>query len=97
MICLPRRKGLPPGSRESATTWRRLIQPRLNAIGLDWTTFQILRRTHASLYRQAGIDPKLVADQFGHGLGVNLDVYTVAPLDKRQEAVQTLEASLVRS
>ena len=32
--------------------------------------------THASLSRQAGIDPKLVADQLGHGLGVNLDVYT---------------------
>jgi len=46
-----------------------------------------MRRTHASLCRQAGIDPKLVADQLGHGLGVNLDVYTLAPLHKRQEAV----------
>jgi len=44
-----------------------------------------------------GYDPKLVADQLGHGLGVNLDVYTVPRLDKRQEAVQALEASLVRS
>ena len=39
----------------------------------------------------------LVADQLGHGLGVNLDVYTVVPLDKRQEAVQALEASLICS
>jgi hypothetical protein len=46
--------------------------------------------------RQAGSDPKLVADQLGHGLGVNLDVYTVAALDQRQEAVQTLEATLTR-
>jgi integrase len=75
-------------------TWRRLIRPRLKTIGRDWATFQILRRTHASLCRQAGIDPKLVADQLGHGLGVNLDVYTVVPLDKRQEAVQALEASI---
>ena len=45
--------------------------------------------------RQAGIDPKLVADQLGHGLGVNLDVYTVAALDRRQDAVEVLEASLV--
>src|SRR2546425_3621953 len=52
---------------------------------LPISTFQIMRRTHASLSRQAGIDPKLVADQLGHGLGVNLDVYTVAALDKRQE------------
>jgi len=49
------------------------------------------RRTHASLSRQAGIDPKLVADQLGHGLGVNLDVYTVAALDKRQDAVEGLK------
>jgi len=56
-----------------------------------------MRRTHASLCRQAGIDPKLVADQLGHGLGVNLDVYTVAGLDQRQQAVQTLEASIVKS
>jgi hypothetical protein len=46
--------------------------------------------------RQAGIDPKLVADQLGHGLGVNLDVYTVVGLDQRQQAVQTLEATIVR-
>ena len=46
--------------------------------------------------RQAGIDPKLVADQLGHGLGVNLDVYTVAALDKRQDAVEVLESALER-
>jgi hypothetical protein len=55
-----------------------------------------MRRTHASLCRQAGIDPKLVADQLGHGLGANLDVYTVVGLDQRQQAVQTLEATIVR-
>jgi hypothetical protein len=53
--------------------------------------------SHASLSRQAGIDPKLVADQLGHGLGVNLDVYTVAALNQRQEAVQALETTLIRA
>ena len=76
-------------------TWRRLIAPKLKPTGLDWATFQVMRRTHASLCRQAGIDPKLVADQLGHGLGVNLDVYTVADLDQRQQAVQILEATIV--
>ena len=33
--------------------------------------------------------------QRGHGLGVNLDVYTVAALEKRQHAVEVLEASLI--
>jgi integrase len=78
-------------------TWRRLIAPKFKTIGLHWATFQTMRRTHASLCRQAGIDPKLVADQLGHGLGVNLDVYTVAGLDQRQQAVQTLEATIVKS
>jgi integrase len=75
--------------------WRRVILPKLEPLNLDWATFQVMRRTHASLSRQAGIDPKLVADQLGHGLGVNLDVYTVAALDKRRQAVETLEASLL--
>jgi hypothetical protein len=54
-----------------------------------------MRRTHASLSRKAGIDPKLVADQLGHGIGVNLDVYTIADLEQRLAAVNTLELSLV--
>src|SRR5215813_6947583 len=91
----PSAKGTTPLDRDN--TWRGLIAPRLKTIQLDWATFQIMRRTHASLSRQAGIDPKLVADQLGHGLGVNLDVYTVAALDQRQHAVQALETTLIRA
>ena len=89
----PSAKRTRPLDRDSA--WRWLIRPRLKAVGLELATFQIMRRTHASLSRQVGIDPKLVADQLGHGLGVHLDVYTVAALEKRQHAVEVLEASLV--
>jgi len=53
-----------------------------------------MRRTHASLSRKAGIDPKLVADQLDHGLGVNLDVYTISDLTQRLESVNLLEQSL---
>ena len=90
----PSAKSTTPLGRDNA--WRGLLAPRLKTIQLEWATFQIMRRTHASLSRQAGIDPKLVADQLGHGLGVNLDVYTVAALDKRQDAVEVLESALVR-
>jgi integrase len=90
----PTAKTRGPLRRDNA--WRQFIQPRLNTVGLDWATFQIMRRTHASLSREAGIDPKLVADQLGHGLGVNLDVYTVAALEKRQHAVEALETSVVK-
>jgi integrase len=91
----PSAKRTTPLGRDN--TWRGLIAPRLKTIQLGWATFQIMRRTHASLSRQAGIDPKLVADQLGHGLGMNLDVYTVAALNQRQEAVQALETTLIRA
>ena len=91
----PSAKRTTPLDRDN--TWRGLIAPRLKEIQLEWATFQIMRRTHASLSRQAGIDPTLVADQLGHGLGVNLDVYTVAALNQRQEAVQALETALIRA
>jgi hypothetical protein len=54
-----------------------------------------MRRTHASLSPNAGIDPKLVADQLGHGIGVNIDTYTIADLEQRLAAVNTLEQGLV--
>jgi integrase len=52
-----------PLGRDSA--WRWILRPPLQRIGLEWATFQVLRRTHATLARQANIDPKLVADQLG--------------------------------
>ena len=42
-------------------TWRRL-RPRLKPAGLEWATFQIMRRTRAILSGRAGIDPKIVAE-----------------------------------
>jgi integrase len=80
---------------ERDNLWRWQIRPRLKTVGLEWASFQVMRRSHASLSREAGIDPKIVADQLGHGLGVNLDIYTVVALEKRQHAVELLEASLV--
>ena len=56
--------------------WYRNMKPKLEAVGLGWANFQVLRRTHASLGHEAGIDPKVSADQRAHGIGVALDVYT---------------------
>ena len=76
--------------------WRRNIRPRIEKVGLEWATFQVMRRTHSTLSRKAGIDPKLVADQLGHGIGLNLDIYTVAGLDQRLRAVTALESTLIQ-
>jgi len=78
-----------------ANLWRRDMEPKLKPLGLEWATFQVMRRTHASLSRRAGIDPKVVADQLGHGLGVNLDVYTKSDLEQRSEAVKKLESEVL--
>ena len=53
------------------------------------TGFQVMRCTHAILSRKAGIDPKLVPDQLGHGLGVNPDLYTISDLGQRLESVSS--------
>ena len=43
--------------------WRRHIQPRLATVGLGWANFWVMRRTHSSVMKKLGVDPKLVADQ----------------------------------
>ena len=75
--------------------WYRHMLPRLEPIGLGWGNFQVLRRTHASLGHDAGIDPKVAADQRGHGIGVAIDVYTKAALSRRAEAAEQLENAVL--
>ena len=42
-----------------------------------------------------GVDGKLVADQLGHSLDVNQNIYTQSPVEIRLEAVNKLERSLL--
>lgn len=75
--------------------WRRHMQPLLDPVGLGWANFQVLRRTHASLGHDAKIDPKVAADQRGHGIGVAIDVYTKTALSRRAEAAEQLENAVL--
>ena len=45
--------------------WRRHMQPKLKTIGMEWATFQVLRKTNASLSQKAGVDPKVSSGQRG--------------------------------
>jgi len=72
------------------------MKPKLMKIGLGWATFQILRKTNASLSKKAGVDPKVASDQRGHGIGVSLDVYTSSDMEQKKEALQKLEAAVLR-
>jgi integrase len=77
--------------------WRRHIQPKLDAIGLGWANFHVFRRTHATHMNQNGAHPKVIADNMGHSVDVNQNVYTRTPLEVRREAVNSLAAKLRES
>jgi len=75
--------------------WRRSMFPKLNAVGLGWANFLVMRRTHATMMKQIGADPKLAADQLGHSVDVNQNVYTQSPVESRLDMVNKLEQSLL--
>jgi len=76
--------------------WRRNMRPKLEAVGLEWATFQVLRKTNASLSKKCGVDPKVASDQRGHGIGVSMDVYTSSDMEQKRAAVNKLEAAVLR-
>jgi len=73
--------------------WRRWIKPRLRDIGLEWINFQVMRRTSASRMHESGVNPKEVADQLGHSVDVDVNVYTQTSIEARQKAMNALESS----
>jgi integrase len=82
-----------PLSRDNVL--RRHIAPKLEAVGLGWVDFHVMRRTHASLMNEIHDDPKLVADQMGHTVDVNQHVYTRASVARRRKAVDRLESTVI--
>src|SRR5215471_733015 len=75
--------------------WYRHMKPALAKVGLGWANFQVPRRTHASLGHEAKVDPKVAADQRGHGIGVALDIYTHSSVEARRLAAEILERSVL--
>jgi len=73
-------------------TWHHRIGPRLKVSGLDWINFQILRRSCSSLLSDSGVEGKVVADQLGHTLDVNQNVYTRVAFGRQEEAVNRLNS-----
>jgi integrase len=71
------------------------VKTKLDPIGLGWVNFQVMRRTHASLGHKAKVDPKVAADQRGHGIGVALDVYTKSSIEERAVAANQLEEAVL--
>lgn len=86
----------PASPLDMANVWKRSFEPRLRNLGLEWATFQVLRKTNASLSQKAGVDAKVSADQRGHGLGVSMEVYTISDLQQKREGVKKLESHVAR-
>ena len=47
--------------------------------------------------RDNDVDPKVVADQLGHSLDANLNVYMQRALSLRAQAVNTLESTVEKA
>ena len=62
------------------------LPPKLKPIGLAWANFQVMRRTHSSLLKELDVDPQVRAEQMGHTVDVNENVYTITSLKRRREA-----------
>jgi|SRR5580692_1295421 integrase len=74
--------------------WTRNIGPKLDEAGLPLVNFQVMRRSSSTLLNTLGVEGKLLADQLGHSLDVNKNVYTHSPVAVRREAVNRLERAL---
>ena len=74
--------------------WRRSFLPKLQPVGLAWANFQVMRRTHSTLLKELDVDPHVRAEQMGHTVDVNENVYTVTSLKRRREAVNALENAI---
>ena len=81
-----------PISRDNC--WRRDFSPNLEKVGLTWANFQVMRRTHSSLLKDLDVDPHIRAEQMGHSVDVNENVYTMASMTRRRAAVNRLDEAL---
>ena len=46
--------------------WRKCMHPKLKPVGLGWATFQVMRRTFATLSKAAGVDAHTRSAQMGN-------------------------------
>jgi integrase len=71
--------------------WLRYMHPWLEPIGLDWATFQVMRRTFATLSKKAGVNAHTRSAQMGNTVNVNENEYAVATFEEKLAAVRLLE------
>jgi hypothetical protein len=72
------------------------MEPRLRTVGLQWATFQVMRRTFATLSKQAGVDAHTRSAEMGNTVDVNENEYAVSSFQDRLKAVRHLESTVLQ-
>jgi integrase len=76
--------------------WRRYMLPKLKPAGLEWATFQVMRRTFATRSKQVGVDAHTRSAQMGNTVDVNENEYAVATFEQKLAAVRRLETAVIQ-
>ncbi|SRR5579883_310094 len=76
--------------------WRRILQPKLAVVGLEWANFQVMRRTYATWSRDIGVDAHTRSAQMGNTVNVNENEYAVATFEQKLAAVEKLETAVIQ-
>lgn len=76
--------------------WRRYMLPKLKPIRLEWATFQVMKRTFATLSKQAGVDAHTRSAQMGNTVDVNENEYAVTTFEQKRAAVRKLESVVIQ-
>jgi integrase len=76
--------------------WKRYMLPKLKPAGLEWATFQVMRRTFATRSKQAGVDAHTRSAQMGNTVDVNENEYAVASFEQKLAAVRRLETTAIQ-
>lgn len=71
---------------------RNYVRPRLRPVGLGWINFAVLRRSHSTLHKRRKSDPKIIADQQGHGMRTHLEDYVQSEVAERKDEASKLYA-----
>lgn len=76
--------------------WRKCMYPKLKPVGLEWATFQVMRRTFATLSKAAGVDAHTRSAQMGNTVDVNEKEYAVASFEQKLAGVRKLESVVIQ-
>ena len=77
--------------------WRKCMYPELKPVGLEWATFQVMRRrTFATLSKAAGVDAHTRSAQMGNTVNVNENEYAVASFEQKLAAVRKLKSVVIQ-